>query len=257
MKSALAVALLVGLAIKAQGEPVMYIHDLDRRLARVDVATGDIVQVIGTFNVFMADIAFDPQGNLFGVSFTSLYSIDPQTAQTTFIGNHGLTQANALVFGQDGTLYAAEADTDALLTIDPTTGQGTRIGNMGFASGGDLAFFDGRLLLASRSNNLVEVDLANPSNSRAIGAFGVPDVFGLATGDDNVLYGVANTNVFQVNPDTGQVSGFRSYGITGQLGIAAGQAFFSEASTIPEPTCTLACAAFAAIICLRRRQKSG
>ena len=103
---------------------------------------------------------------------------------------------NALVFGLDGTLYAAGASTTGLYSLSTATGAGTLLGNMGFASAGDLAFNAGSLYLAATSNELVQVDIATPASSAAVGAFGVPNVYGLATGDNAVLYAVAGTTVW-------------------------------------------------------------
>ena len=65
-----------------------------------------------------------------------------------------------------------------------------------FFAGGDLAFHNDHLYMASLSNKLVDIDLDNLSNTVAIGSFAVSGVFGLATGNDNNLYAVANTSVF-------------------------------------------------------------
>lgn len=234
---ALAAATMIG-AVHAG--PIMHVHDSSGNLATVDVADGN-VGIIGNMSVVMTDIAFDPSGNLFGISFTSLYSIDANTATSTLIGNHGISGGNALVFGSDGTLYAAGNTTTSLFSIDTLTGTGINLGNMGFTSGGDLAFHDGNFYLASAASQLVSIDLGDLSNTSAIGSFGVADVFGLATGDDNILYAVAGTTIYQVDTATGQAFDPVSYSGQG-LGQAFGQSFFTEAGagdgggTMPEPT---------------------
>jgi hypothetical protein len=178
----------------ANAAPIMHVHDSSGTLGTVDVATGT-VNVIGNMGVVMTDIAFDPLGNLYGLSFGSFYSINPTTAAATFIGNHGINTGNALVFGTDGTLYAAGAGSLSLFTINPATGAATNLGSMGFASGGDLAFNAGEFYLASSGSQLVKIDLANLANTAAVGSFGVGGVFGLATGDNGVLYAVASTSI--------------------------------------------------------------
>ena len=106
---------------------------------------------------------------------------------------------------------------------------------MGFSSGGDLAFNNGHLYLASTGNQLVDVNLSNLSDTSAVGGFGVAGVFGLATGDDNSLYAVANTTIYTVETATGLATNPVNFGGSG-LGISYGQSFFSEAvPTIPEP----------------------
>ena len=46
----------------------------------------------------MTDIAFSPSGELFGVTFTHLYRIDPTTAVSELIGSLGIDAFNALEF---------------------------------------------------------------------------------------------------------------------------------------------------------------
>lgn len=144
----------------------------------------------------MTDIAFDPNGNLFGISFTRLYSIDSSAATVSQIGAHGIPGGNSLVFGTDGTLYAGGTSTRHLFEINTNTGVSTDIGNMGFYSAGDLAFNHGDLFLSSKNNQLVEIDLANGSSGTAVGPFGFSNVYGMATGDDGILYGVSGTSIF-------------------------------------------------------------
>ena len=111
---------------------------------------------------------------------------------------------NALVFGTDGTLYAAGFQSTSLFTINPATGVGTSLGSVGSTSGGDLAFNGGNLFLATGTSQLLRIDLSNLANSALVGSFGVSDVFGLATGDNGVLYAVAGTQVFTVDTTTGK-----------------------------------------------------
>jgi hypothetical protein len=231
-----AVALAFG-ATAAFAAPVMYVHDSVGNLAKVDVANGAVTS-IGNLGVTMTDIAFDPSGNLFGISFTGLYSINAATAASTLIGNHGVAGGNALVFGADGTLYAAGNTTTSLFSLNLSTGAGTNLGNMGFTSGGDLAFNAGDFYLASASGQLVRINLgSSPLSATAVGAFGVSNMFGLATGDNGVLYGVAGTTVYTINTTTGAATNGVSYAGSG-LGTAFGQSFITEAGgggTVPEP----------------------
>ncbi len=142
----------------AAATPIMYVHDSSGTLGKVDVESGN-VEVVGSMGTVLTDIAFNSSGELYGVSFTGLYSIDPETATTTFIGKHSISGANALVFSEDGTLYSAGSSTSSLFTIDTMTGSSSLIGDMGFYSGGDLAFNGDNFYLASSSNTLVDIDL--------------------------------------------------------------------------------------------------
>jgi hypothetical protein len=224
--------LAVAAACGANAAPVMYIDDSSNNLLKVDVATGAVsnvgnMSVIGT----VTDIAFDPSGNLWATTFQRIYRVDKATAATTLVGLHGRSDMNALVFGSDGTLYAAGDTSTNLFSINTTTGLASSLGNMGAASAGDLAFNGGNLYLATTTNQLRLIDLADLSNSANVGPFGVASVFGIATGDDGLLYGVANRNIYSINTTTGAAT-FKSNWVG--FGTGFGQAFVVEAGAPPE-----------------------
>jgi hypothetical protein len=240
-------------AVSARAVPELYIHDAAGQLAKVDVPTGTVT-AIGSMGLQMTDIAFDPTGVLYGMSFTGLYTINPLTAAITFIGNHGVAGGNALVFGADGTLYAA-GSSGALFTLNTGTGASSFVGNMGFASAGDLAFNGGDLYLASNTHQLVKVDVGTGAGA-AIGSFGYSSVFGLATADNGVLYGVSGTTIFSVNTTTGAGTFVSNYGAQG-LGASYGSSFYTEAgASVPDSGSTLGLMAGAvAVLGLLARRK--
>ena len=233
LRKPIAIACLA-LAAGANAAPVLWIDDGAGRLGKVDVATGTVTMV-GNMGAVMTDIAFDPTGNLYGITFGSLYSINSTTAASTFIGNLG-TSLNSLVFRADGTLYGANS---SLYSINTSTGAATLIGNggAGYTSSGDLAFVGGELYLSStrpNSDTLFKLDTTTGAGT-AVGAIGVSSVFGLATNNNVDLYGVAGTGVYSVNTLTGTGTLLVSYGGQG-LGAANGTAFFAEAAPpVPEP----------------------
>lgn len=220
-----AAASMIALAGAADAA-VLHINDSGGRLGTVDTDTG-AVTVIGATGISLTDIAFAPNGDLYGISFDRIYRIDPATAQTTLVGDHGVSGGNALVFGADGTLYAAGANSTQLFTIDTATGTGTSLGDTGVRSGGDLAFVEGQLYLASAQGDLVAIDLAAVS-ATTIGSFGVGNVFGISSPGDGTLFGVGGTTIFQVDLGTGAALGALSYAGQG-LSAAFGQSFFGEA----------------------------
>ena len=114
-----------------------YASDLSGNLFKVNTTTGSPT-FIGNMGTVMTDIAFSPSGNLFGITFAELFSIDANTAASTRIGNLGVNGANALEFDASGRLFVAIST--LLGIVNTTTGATTVIGNMGVSSGGDLAF---------------------------------------------------------------------------------------------------------------------
>lgn len=233
------ILMLVGFALlfcgasRAIAGPVLWIDDSSGEIAKVDVATGNVT-LIGNAGVVLTDIAFDPSGNLYGMDFTSLYSINQTTGAATLIGADSISGGNALTFASDGTLYGAGNASTSLYTINPSTGASTAVGgSIGTNSAGDLAFHNGILYLAGTNGDLVRLDTIT-GNGTNEGAFGVANVFGLANGDNNLLYAVAGTNVYSVDVSTGAATFVVDYSGQG-LGDANGAAFFAEASSVPEP----------------------
>jgi hypothetical protein len=249
-KSALTAITLLASALTAHAAPVLWLSTGSNQLATVDVATG-ATSVVGNTGVFLTDIAFDPTGNLYGISFDSLYSVSKTNGSTTLIGSLGSFSgvANALVFGGDGTLYMAGT---SLYRVSTATGASTLVGNIGIQSAGDLAFVAGNLYMAANNNHLVQVNTGTGAGSD-IGTIGVANVFGLASPDNVTLYGMADQTAFTVDTATGAAGTPVTFNPT--LGFAAGSAFLSEAgASVPEPgTMALVGVALLAAGALRRR----
>ena len=118
------------------------------RLWRVHSTSDALVGTItsGSDQPTITDIALRSDGQLFGVSFSTLYVIDKVTAMATPIGSGtGENGLNALTFSSGGDLYSATAGgarAGHLLGINPSTGVATDIGTYGstLRSSGDLSF---------------------------------------------------------------------------------------------------------------------
>jgi hypothetical protein len=224
---------LFSAAIAAHAAPILWVSTGGAQLATVDVATG-ATSVIGSTGTALTDIAFSPTGDLYGISFSSLYRVNSSTGATTLVGSLGSIggTANALVFGSDGTLYMAGS---SLHTVNTLTGAASAIGPIGFQSGGDLAFIGGDLYMASSGNQLIEVDTTSGAGT-LIGNLGVASMFGLATPDNLSLYGVAGQSVYLVDTTTGAATLESAFSPT-LSGGAFGLAFRTEAGggNVPEP----------------------
>jgi hypothetical protein len=234
IRSSVMVAVVAILTGSAQAAPILWVNDSEGNIGKVDVATGD-VELVGNAGVVLTDIGFDPDGNLFGVSFDGFYSVSKATGAATLIGSLETGDSNALVFSSTGVAYVMGIAGDSLFTVDLTTGAASSVGEAGgFASAGDLAFHDGQLYLASTTNELIAVALDPPVGGTAVGPFGVQEVFGLANAGNDVLYAVAGTSVYTIDVATGGATFVLDYGGQG-LGQAFGQGFITEAGAVPEP----------------------
>jgi outer membrane protein assembly factor BamB len=236
------VMLLMGsLLIASSANAQVFVHSLgDREFGTFNLTTLTYNQ-IGFTSVEMFDIAFDPSGNLFGISSgLDFYRINPLNAATTFVGSHNISAMNGLTFRRDGTLFAA-ATNGSLYTINTVTGSPTLLGSMsGFACAGDLAFDgSGNLYMTTTTNQLVRLNQSTGA-ATLIGNLNFTRVFGLAYDpDSDAMYGITDATggrrFFQINLATG--AGFNTLTYPTSINIGGGS-FFRESVTVaaPEPT---------------------
>ena len=131
--------------------------------------------LVGPLANAYADIAFTPDGKLYGTSWGQLYSIDTITAVSTLIS--GGTYGNSLVGALSGALYGTSFTN--LIRIDPVTGAITTLGDTGFTSAGDMTFFGGSLYFTDINGSLIKVDTINPPASYDVGNTGQTSIFSL------------------------------------------------------------------------------
>ena len=118
-------------------------------------------QFIGSTGLGFGDIAFTPNGQLWGIVDGFLYNIDPTNASVTLVGNTELG-AVTLVGLNDSTLLT-ELQT-FLYGINTSDGSSYYIGEIGYAAAGDLTWYDDNLYLVSP---LVKIEL-NDVNSAIV-----------------------------------------------------------------------------------------
>ena len=209
------VTVLIGQSAKAQSIFISTSDELHKTtLGNCNtVLVGSFAPVTG-----MLDLAFHPNGNLYGINANDFYQIDTTSGAVTYIGTHG-TGVTALTSDNNGNMYAATSGGN-FYTMDITTGLATLIGVMGTGAAGDLAFFDGDLYLADINGELFQVDPANPAGGGSIGIMnlgsGVP--YGLiSTGTTcQVTQFLAGGNgaLFFVNPNNAQTTLVCNVGLT-------------------------------------------
>ena len=103
---------------------------------------------VGTVSDFIVplDLAYSPDGTLYGISGWNLYSINTTTAEATFIANiFSLDSWTSMVCDENGLVYLAGIMGD-LTRYNVETGETVVLGNSGVAAAGDIAFVDGNLL---------------------------------------------------------------------------------------------------------------
>ncbi len=132
----------------------------------IDIDTGGLTFECSHYLDTVADVSFDPATDeLYGLMRNApygLYTIDPASGASTFIGNVGNGVRTGMTFGPDGTLYGMRLD-GTLYTIDKTTGGTTLIGGSGdYVSMVEDADFtpDGRLFAVDWSGNLIQIEPA-------------------------------------------------------------------------------------------------
>lgn len=181
----------------------------------------------GTITSDVGDIAYHPNGNLYGIVSNYFISIDLGTCLTTTIATHS-TGANSLVASADGTLYAAFDD---LYTVDPLTGVFTSVGTLPSQAGGDLAFEGGDLYLTCDNGDLLKVDVNNPAASTVVGNLGTGFWYGLWTvftdcGNTELLIASQN-ELYEVDINTAVTTYSCTLGTSSWIGGATMQGDFN------------------------------
>ena len=187
----------------------------------------------------MTDIAIDQHGTMIGVSFGSVYRVDPSTAVTTLLSSslsgtfNGLSFVPAALVGATGddVLIGTRNDDGIVFRIDPTTGQTTMAGDMaGFSSSGDLVAVDGFGAVQTADNGLGPdrlVRLASQTfQATPIGSdIGFANIWGVAYWKSKIFGFTSAGEFVLIDPTTG----------VGTLIQANGPAWWGAAVTTVAP----------------------
>jgi len=227
MKKAKILIATLALALSASANAAFItISTSDGGIYDVDTGTGIATELIAAGGPAMTDLARDASGNLWGVTFGNLYSIDTSNSSATFTnkGSLGINTMNALTFDANDNLFGASYDNTNLYSINTTTGAAHDLGSGSEVSSGDLAFdAAGTLFLAadtSPNDTLVIVDPGNGGTTYLTGGgdMGHDYAYGLAF-VDTVMYGVSSAGVlYTINTGTGEATSLGAItGITGAI----------------------------------------
>jgi hypothetical protein len=155
----------------------------------------------------MTDVAVTPAGAVYGVSFTTLYSINKATGAATPIAAVGGNGNNSLTFLPSGQLLASDSNGD-VKAINPTSGAVSAVGNYNgsLGSSGDMvAVASGQMYGTApgpSSDLLVKVNTATGVATR-VGATGRSGVWGLAYAGSRVIGFTTAGEILKIDPVTG------------------------------------------------------
>ncbi len=138
----------------------------------------------------MTDIAIDLSGYMFGGTSSSLYAINPSTAECTFVARLADSMIG-LTFVSDGRLVGAGS---RVSFVDTSTGALTQLVPSGrYSTSGDIIGLpDGMLYwTVSGGDDLVRVDPGTGATTR-VGSIGTSGLYGLGYAD-GVLMGFADS----------------------------------------------------------------
>lgn len=183
---------------------VVYVHEA-AQLFTWEPTRGTLTPIPGFACGAATDMAIDRAGRAFIVAGEGLYRLDVQSGRCTWVAQLPESLV-ALTFLPAGSLDPLE---EALVgygpmaywEFDPVDGTAVRLGTSALSGGvvpsGDLsALADGRTYLTvrdhawptSRSDELVRIDPRSGAVVEQLGVIGLPEVWGLATFDEE-LYG--------------------------------------------------------------------
>jgi len=162
-----------------------------------------------------------------------LYRINLATGEATSIGATGFQDIEAMAFDENGQLYGVDDASNSLLRIDAFSGAGIRVGgienNLGLNATTSfdfgMTFVCGSaqpLLTSDTTSQLFQLDLANNGRAQEVGSFGEVSLTGLASAvidGEFRIYGIGagniNQGLYRIDPESLQAT------LVGPLAAAA------------------------------------
>lgn len=160
----------------------------------------------------MSDIAFHPDGTMYGVNENSIYKIDTISGSSVVIkqlpASYGWLVG--LTIDYNGVFYLSGlgADKDYVITYDPSNDAMVNLGSTGWRHW-DLEFYNGQLYLTGGTENtgegfLIHADLSDLSQSKVIVDFGA-QAYGMTSFNSvcgsNHLIAPTSKNIIRLDPD--------------------------------------------------------
>jgi gliding motility-associated-like protein len=140
-------------------------------LYKADLSTGDRTLISTSFVTFF-DIAFHPDGTLYGLSDSGgIFEIDSGNGELDFFMSLPSDTLNSFTIDSEGLFYVAGA---SLFTYDIETEVIEDYGSLGFIAGGDLLFWEEELYITTLNDELVRIDRNDFSNNEVVAEGLVP-----------------------------------------------------------------------------------
>ncbi len=121
-------------------------------------------------NIDFYDIAYSPNGKLYGIQGNNLYEIDtlpnsrPKLVTQLQEGGNALTVDKfGLIYGAGETLWSYDVVNNVYKNYGAMMAEGTLL-----RSAGDLTFYNGNLYLASNKKSIVKININNPQKSETV-----------------------------------------------------------------------------------------
>ena len=152
------------LAMSARAQNNVYAVEFNtgnNRFGIINLMNGDFTEIASLGGTLYNDIAYAPDGTLFGIANNgaSLVTFDPSNGTNgavTTVASLDVPGLESIAYAPDGTLFGAAQS--GLYTIDPTTGKSTVVGSFGNPYNLNLAQnirfdSDGNLYLSNYGDN--------------------------------------------------------------------------------------------------------
>ena len=193
----------------------LFVTDSNGNLSSYDTVTNEY-QYIGELDVRMTDLAISADGELYGISFNTLYAIDVDNADIERIGATGRGDLNALTFTDDGQLLAAGFAGSHIYSVNVDTAQLTSVGTFNGRSAGDLTVHNDQLFVSSSSGNLQSLTINDNGSLGSSNFFASSSsvTYGLASQGGN-LYATVGSTLFEVDDQTGTFTSVTNLGFNG------------------------------------------
>jgi len=144
------------LLIVGQAQESLYVNTSTGELVKVDPSSCQVT-FVGNTGTLLQDIAFTPDGRLWGVAGNSLFELDANTGATQFVGTMPGLSTNSLVAWNNDTLIGDYYGW--LWGIRVSDGYAWRIDSIAIGSSGDVTWFEGELYMTTFAPALVRISV--------------------------------------------------------------------------------------------------